>query len=454
MAMRLAKQRANCTRREVPMNKFWIVMQREYNVKVKKKSFVLLTIFTPLIFILIIAIPLFLGMNAKDTSEKKVMVIDQTGKYMSYLQDNPKEGIKFVKSDMEISEARKNKSEDIYAYVLITEDLLENPKGITIFSHSTIPPTLQTTINDDLQPALRKEKIASYDIPNLEQIIDDTKVNLSISEVQWSKDGEEQAASSTVAMIIGQAFNIMLFFFVITYGSMVMTSVQEEKKNRIVEIIASSVKPTTLLFAKMVAVALVGLTQLGIWIILGAIGFFVMQAVFLSNVTIDMDQLTQNAMTSGVDAEFIQDVLMPLTSFDFAGMIWAFVFFFICAYLSFASIYAAMGAAFDSDEDIQQMSLPITLLFMFAFYAALHSAENPNGPLALWGSFIPFVAPNVMMVRLPFAPPVWQIVLSAVVMVATTVFFVWAAAKVFRVGLLMYGKKPSFKELVKWVKYK
>lgn len=436
------------------MNKFWIVMQREYNVKVKKKSFILLTIFMPLIFILIIAIPLFLGMNAKDTSEKTVMVVDQTGKYMSYLKDDPDEGIKFVKSDVEIAEARKNKSEEVYAYVLITDDLLENPKGITIFSHTTIPPSLQNTINDDLQPALRKEKIASYDIPDLEKIIDDTKVSLSISEVQWGKDGEEQASSSIIAMIVGQVFNILLFFFVVTYGSMVMSSVQEEKKNRIVEIIASSVKPTTLLFAKMVALALVGFTQLGIWIVLGGIGFFVLQAIFLSNVTMDMSQLTANAASSGLDPELIQDVIMPLSSFDFTGMIWAFIFYFICAYLSFASIYAAMGAAFDSDEDIQQMSLPVTLLFMFAFYAALYSAENPNGPLALWGSFIPFVAPNVMMVRLPFAPPTWQIILSAVMMVATTVFFVWAAAKVFRVGLLMYGKKPSFKELIKWVRYK
>lgn len=436
------------------MNKFWIVMRREYDVKVKKKSFILLTIFTPLIFILIIGAALFLGMNAKDSSEKTVMVIDQTGKYMSYLKDNPKEGIKFVKSDVEIAEARQKKSEDVYAYVLITDDLLKNPKGLTIFSHSTIPPTLQTSISNDLQPALRKEKIASYDIPNLEQIIDDTKVNLSISEVQWSKDGEEQAASSTIAMIVGQVFNVLLFFFVLTYGSMVMTSVQEEKKNRIVEIIASSVKPTTLLFAKMVAVALVGFTQLGIWIVLGLVGFVVVQAIFLSNVTVDMNQLTQNAVSSGVDPEFIQDVLMPISSFDFTGMIWAFVFFFVCAYFSFASIYAAMGAAFDSDEDIQQMSLPITLLFMFAFYAALYSAENPNGPLALWGSFVPFVAPNVMMVRMPFAPPIWQVILSAVVMVATTVFFVWAAAKVFRVGLLMYGKKPTIKELIKWVRYK
>ena len=224
------------------MNKFWIVLQREYNVKVKKKSFILLTIFTPFIFLLLIFIPMYLGMNAKDTSEKEVMVIDHTGKYLEYLQNGEsRDGFKFVASDADISEVRKQSDDSAYAYLLITEDLLKNPKGITLFSHSSIPPTLQEYISDQLQPALRKEKIASYDIPDLEKIIDDVKVSLTISEIQWSKEGDEKASSSDLAMVVGQIFNMVLFFFVVAYGTMVMTSVQEEKKNRIVEIIASSV---------------------------------------------------------------------------------------------------------------------------------------------------------------------------------------------------------------------
>lgn len=437
------------------MNKFWIVMQREYNVKVRKKSFILLTIFTPIIMLLIIMVPLLLSMHAKDTSEKRVMVIDETGKYAPLLEESKgKEGFTFVSSDADISEVRKAGDEDVYAYLLITDDLLKDPKAITLFSHNTILPTLQEHITDAIQPELRKEKIASYGIPDLEKIIDDTKVSISINEIQWSKDGEEQASSSAIAMVIGQIFNMALFFFVIAYGSMVMTSVQEEKKNRIVEIIASSVKPTVLLFAKMVAIALVGLTQLAIWALVFGIGFVAIQVAFLSTVTLDMSQLATNAMAGGADPEMIQELIVPLSNFDFTGMFWAFIFYFICAYLSFASLYAAMGAAFDSDEDISQVSMPITLIFMFAFYAALYSAQNPNGPLAVWGSFLPFIAPNVMMVRLPFDPPTWQVVLSMVVMVLTTIFFVWAAAKVFRVGLLMYGKKPKLKELIKWISYK
>ena len=436
------------------MNKFWIVMRREYMVKVKKKSFILLTILTPILTLLLVMVPLMLGMNARDTSEKKVMVIDETGKYLPLLHDNPDEGFVFMPSDIKVSDARRNPDESVYAYLLITDDLLDNPSAITLFSHSTIPPTLKEQLVKDLEPELRKEKIASFDIPNLDKIIDETKVNISISEVQWSKEGEELASSSTLSMVIGQVFNFVLSFFILAYGSMVMASVQEEKKNRIVEIIASSVKPTTLLFAKMVAIALVGLTQLAIWGLLFFLGFIIVQATFLSSVTLDITQLTENAMTSGADPDMIRELLMPLANFNFTGLIIAFIFYFICSYFSFASIYAAMGAAFDSDEDISQMSMPIVFLFMFAFYAAFYSAENPNGPLALWGSFIPFIAPNVMIVRIPFAPPIWQVVLSVLVVLASTVFFVWAAAKIFRVGLLMYGKKPSLKEMAKWIRYK
>lgn len=437
------------------MNKFWIVLQREYLSKVYKKSFILLTIFMPILFFIIIAIPIFLGSTARDTSEKQVVVMDKTGKYFEYLKDNPKEGFKFVKSDIDISEARTDRNSDVYAYVVINDDLLKNPKGITIYAHSSIPPTLQSNIESDLQPVLRNEKIASYGIPDLEKIIADTRVSLSISNVQWSRTGEEQATSSIVSMVVGQAFNFLLFFFVISYGSMVMTSVQEEKKNRIVEIIASSVKPTTLLFAKMTAIALVGFTQLGIWLVIGVVCFVILQASLLSNVTLDMNQFVDNALASdAIDPQMMQDIILPLANFDFGGMILAFIFYFILAYFSFASVYAAIGSAMDSDEDVSQMSLPITLLFLFAFYAALYSAENPNGPLALWGSFLPFVAPNVMMARLPFSPPGWQIALSAIVMIITTVALVWVSAKIFRVGLLMYGKKPTFKEMMRWVTYK
>lgn len=438
------------------MNKFWIVLRREYLTKVNKKSFIIITFLSPLLMIAVILIPMLLGMGARDKSEKMVMVVDHTDKYFEYIaNEKATDGFKFVKDNKEISELRSDTDSGYYAYVVITEDLLENPKAITIYSHSSVLPSLSTYISGALEPALRREKIHSYNIPELEEIIEDTKVRVSVSSVQWSKSGEEKETSAKVAMIIGQAFNFLLFMFVIAYGSMVMSSVMEEKKNRIVEIIASSVKPTTLLFAKMVAIGLVGVTQVGLWAIFLVAAFLIIQVFMLSSATMDLQQLSDNMIATGdFDPSMIQDVLLPLSNFNFGGMFVAFIFYFICAYLSFASIYAAIGAAMDSDEDVSQMSMPITLFMLFGLYAAMYSADNPFGPLALWGSFIPFIAPNVMMVRLPFDPPIWQIIVSTIMMIVTTIILVWIAAKIFRVGLLMYGKKPSLKEMFRWITYK
>lgn len=439
------------------MNKFWIVLKREYLTRVSKKSFILLTILSPLIMVAIVAVPMILGMNAKDKSEKRVVVVDQTGKYYGKIAEAPRDGFVFTdEKNGDIGTYRQQgKEEAPYAIVVITEDLIANPRAITIYTHSSIPPTLSVYLQDVLREELRAEKIASYDIPELEKILDDTKVILNISTVQWDESGDEKESSSTVAMVVGQIFNVCIFMFVMMYGSMVMQSVTEEKKNRIVEIIASSVKPTVLLFAKIIAIGLLGITQVVLWGILLTAFFLIGQVFIFNSATLDLSQLQQTAMTSGdFDPAMVREVMVPLMNFDFTGVIIAFIFFFVFAYVSYSCLFAAAGAAMDSDEDVQQLIMPITLLMVFGFYAAIYSMENPNGPLAVWGSFIPFIAPNVMMVRLPFDPPAWQVMLSVVVMVVSSAFFVWVAAKIFRVGLLMYGKKPTFKELIRWICFK
>ncbi|MDO5036532.1 MAG: ABC transporter permease [Porphyromonas sp.] len=436
------------------MNKFWIVFKKEYLIKVRKRSFIIATILVPILMMALVMVPLLLSMTARDTSEKKVMVVDHTGKYFDTIASESSDGFVFVDdNNLNVAEIRKSPNDDYYAYVVITDDLLENPRALTIYSHKAITPALEKHIYDVLPEQLRTEKIASYDIPELNQIIEDTKVNITISTVQWSSSGDEKETSTTVAMVIGQIFNFAIFLFVIMYGSMVMTSVKEEKQSRIVEIIASSVKPTTLLSAKIAGIGCVGLTQVLIWGVL-LVGLFLgLQGVFLNSATFDFNQLASTAQASDVDPELIQDLLIPLANFNFGKLFFAFIFYFICGYISYASLFAALGAATDSDEDLQQVSAPISLFMVFGFYVALYSVENPNGPLPLVCSFLPFVAPGVMMVRLPFDPPTIQVVLSAVIMIVTTVLLVWMSAKVFRVGLLMYGKKPKLKEMIRWIRF-
>ncbi|MDO4695824.1 ABC transporter permease [Porphyromonas sp.] len=436
------------------MNKFAIVLKREYLTRVQKKSFLIFTILTPFIFLALMIVPAVIAMNSKDTSKKDVIVIDNTSKYQSLFESD--DIYTFVKGEKSIAEYRKDANEDVYAYIVINDDLLKDPKALTIHTGKQIPRDLKDKVEDLLIPNLKNERIESFNIPNLKEIIRDTNVSLNISTVRWEKDGSEQESSAVIASIVGQIFNVLIYMFILMYGMMVMQSVREEKKNRIVEIIISSVKPQTLLFGKICAIGLLGFTQMFIWIVIGVLGIVLGQFFMLGAVSFNAQELTQQIGQSGIDQSSVyevQSIINALSGFNFTGLIIAFVFYFIFGYLIYASIFAAAGAAVDNDEDVNQMITPITLIMIFAFYAGFYSANNPNGPLALWTSFIPFTSPVVMMVRIPYDPPVWQIALSAVALIVSTFVLVWIAAKIFRVGILLYGKKPSFKELWQWLRY-
>lgn len=440
------------------MNNFLIVLRKEYMNIVGKKSFIIMTFLTPVLMILLGAIPALLGIMAKDTSEKDVIIVDQTGQYYDTIKAGEAEGFHFINGEGQgISEYKSQalSSDSVYAVVVITRDLIEDPRAITIYSTSTIPGSLEDNLSKTLSKKLQDDKIASYDIPELDRIIADSKVSVNISTVQWSSDGDEVAASATVGIIIGQIFNFTLYFFVIMYGSMVLESVRVEKKNRIMEILASSVKPTTLLSAKIIGIGLVGITQLLMWGAFFFLAFILLQTFLLSSVTFDMNQLKDAIMAAqegGYDAD-LAGGLEALANIDYGQIIFCFFTYFITSYISFAALYAASGAVTDEEEGVNQITMPITILLVFGFIFGFYSAENPNTTVSIVTSFIPFMAPNVMMVRLPFNPPAWQVILSILTMIAFTCLFVWFAAKIFRVGMLMYGKKPSLKELWRWVRY-
>lgn len=437
------------------MEKFWIVFLKEYLQRVKKPSFIILTILTPLLFIAVMMVPMLMGTTMTDKSDKTVVVLDSTGKYFPILEkSSSKENFKFVPGGEDLTAYKAEAESPYYAFVAITDDLAENPKAVTIFSHTSIPPALSEHISSSLKDKIRDERLAKYNIPDIDKILNDSKVALDISSVQWSSDGSEKAASGYIGMIIGQAFNVLLLLFVSIYGAMVMNSVIEEKKSRIVEIIASSVRPTTLLSAKILAIGLLGITQLFIWGVIVVVGIVIVQSFFLGSVTFNMAELQTNLSSSGaMSPQEAMNMIAPLMDFDFGTILFAFVFYFICGYVSFASIYAAVGSAFENPEDANQITLPISMLELFAFYGAIYSFENPNGPLAFWGSFVPLFGPMFMLIRIPFDPPYWQILLSYLINFAFMLLSVWLAAKVFRVGLLMYGKKPSLKEMFKWIRF-
>ena len=301
--------------------------------------------------------------------------------------------------------------------------------------------------------------MASYNIENLKQIIEDSKVNFSIKTIKWDEDGSEKSTSAEVASILGMVLTFIIYMFIIMYGAMVMQGVMEEKTNRIIEVMISSVKPFDLMMGKIIGIGFVGLTQVFLWGILTTI--LVSVSIFFFGGSTSPEEVMNAQMAaqgmneiSAGSSEINLQILEIFNSINFGMIGSCFVLYFIGGYLLYAALFAAIGSALEQQEDSQQFMTPIMLLMVFSLYAGIYSMNNPDGPLAFWCSMIPFTSPIVMMVRLPFDIPIWELLLSFALLFVTAVFIVWFSAKIYRVGILMYGKKPSIKEMIKWVTYK
>jgi len=412
------------------MSKIGIVIKREYLTRVRKRSFIILTLLMPVFIVGMVGGIIFLS-SIKDTQAKVIVVSDETGEYFPVLKNTQQYSFIEAKG---FEDYRKNSDKSIYATLSITDDLLKNPNAITLYSQKQIVNSAEIAIASQLNEYLSEKKIESYQIPNLKEIIKDSKVNLKIKTIKTDETGKETQTSATFASTVGMVFTFLIYMFIFVYGAMVMQGVMEEKTNRIVEVIVSSVKPFDLMMGKLIGIGLVGLTQFAIWaIVLLGVSF---SGVFFSG-RLGMFQKI---------SELFEAVNMLQICFYF-------MLFFVGGYLMYASLFAAIGAMVNSQEDTQQYMMPITILVLFAFYAGFFSAQNPDGPLALWTSLIPFTSPIVMMVRVPFGVPWWQMLLSVALLAITVILIVKLAAKIYRVGILMYGKKPTYGEIVKWLRY-
>jgi ABC-2 type transport system permease protein len=429
------------------MKKIGIVTKREYLRRVNKKSFIFITLFAPVLFAGLVFVPLWLS-SIKSSDIYEVAILDRTGKYASLFEDTDR--FRFVgdAGQLAVNESR-NSRPGIFAFLEITDDLLENPDAVTIYSEKQVPQDLKREVNHVLRQHLEKEKRASFNIPNIDEIIEKSRIHIDARTIKWGKDGTENESSSEISGIIGMAFTFIIYLFIMMYGAMVMQSVMEEKTNRIVEVIVSSVRPFDLMMGKITGIGLVGITQVIIWCILTMIlvglgGMFLGAggAHGLSGMQSEMVDMSSSAR-----------VLSKLGAFNFIEIILYFVLFFTGGYISYASLFAAVGSVVDSPEDSQQFMTPLMILLIFSVYAGMYSMNNTNGPLAFWCSLIPFTSPVVMMIRIPYEIPFWQIFISLVLLFASDIFFVWLSAKIYRVGILMYGKKPTFKEIARWVKY-
>ena len=437
------------------MNKIWIIIQREFMTRVKKKSFILLTILMPFIFAALIMVPLMLATIEGD-EQKTVMVIDKTGRYVGSLKSTA--NYAFVPTADNKDEYYTDDSE-VEAVVQITDDLVNNPKAVTIYSPREVKAELLGYVETCLGEQVRREKLTAYNIPELEDILEDVQAEFHVATVKRNAEGDETSSNTYIAMAAGFIFTFLIYMFVMSYGGMVMQSVMEEKTNRIVELMVSSVKPFQLMMGKIIGVALVGFVQLAIWGVMLSIILLVCSSIFglsaapnvpaVAGADMQMNAMAQQA-ASGEAAE-IMSALMGLPYAELGIM---FVLYFVGGYLLYASFFAAVGASINAQEDSSQFIMPVVLIMVFGLYAAMYSAENTNGPLAFWASMFPLTSPIVMMVRIPFGVPWWEEVLSLGLLFATSVAFVWLSARIYRVGILMYGKKPSIREMLKWVRWR
>ena len=441
------------------MNALKIIISREYISRVTKKSFILLTIFMPFLFTALIFVPYWLS-TIQDSGVRKIVVIDESGLYASEFENTAYYEYELL-GEADVSDQQTRLGKDVYAILQITDDLSQSPKSVSLLSEKQAPMDLLNSIERTLSEKVSEQKlealshadnIDSKTIAQVKQIIE-TGSNISLSTMKWGGDGTISETSTVVASIVGGGFTVLIYMFIMIYGSMVMQAVMEEKRSRIVEVMISSVKPVYMLIGKIIGIGLVGITQLVFWgIMLGIL--FTGVSFFITN----PEQASQMAAASGqmgsVAGMNIDGAMASIMSVNWFEIIFLFLIYFIGGFIMFASIFATIGSAVDNEEDTQQFMTPITILMLFAFYAGFYSINNPDGPLAFWCSLIPITSPIVMMVRLPFGVPLWEKLLSVVLLYGSFILTSIMAAKIYRVGILMYGKKPSFKELIKWMKYK
>lgn len=450
------------------MSRLGLIIQREYLQTVGKKSFILTTILVPILSILLCVVAPIMLSNVHSDTLKTVAVIDQSPDqpFAPLIHDSDEYhfvSIGAAESDS-IHDIYKESSTDFYALVVIPSDI-DSTLQLHVYSEQSVPSSLGRHVEHQLRPTLRDTRIASYGIENLDHIIADCDVSLHVNSVKWDESGSESVTSSEISEILGLVLALAIYMFVLSYGSMIMSGVVEEKTSRIVEVIVSSCKPMELMLGKIIGVALVGFTQFALWGVLLSVGGFAVAGFFgidlAMNGGIDPAAI---AASQGIDPSAITaaqsiagdspvaEVFQMIMSIDFPLIIACFILYFIGGYLLYAAIFAGFGSAVDQQQDTAQFMGPIMFFFIFALYAGMFSMENPDGPLAWWCSMIPFTAPITMMVRLPFDVPAWEIALSLGILYATAFFFLWIAARIYRIGILMYGKKFEWREIWKWIR--
>ena len=445
-----------------------IIIRREYLNKVKKKSFLITTLLVP-ILVAGLTIGVMAVMMTTKEKTKTIAFVDDSGIVAPYLENT--ETVRYVDCTGQVADSVKLHMADMgYDGLLVIPGLDVEGKTIhpDLYSPKPLGMDMTDNVSNRLDKAVEDYRIASYGIEGLDQIMKDVKSDVRLRSYTVSESGEEKISEAGVYSIISMVLGIIIFMFVTIFGSMVMSAVIEEKQSRVVEVLVSSVKATELMFGKIIGIALVAITQFLLWILLSGVIIGVAGGIMKDKLLSQSDP-TELAQSLGVSPDQLEtmditelaggdsDAAMALDmlhSIPVGRIIFLFLLFFLFGYLLYASLFAAIGSAVENAEDTQQLQIPLTVPLMLAYIIALYAFKAPDSSIAFWASMFPFTSPIVMIARLPFGVPGWEIALSLVLLILTFVVCAWASAKIYKVGILMFGKKSTWKDLWKWLKQK
>lgn len=433
------------------MNKIILVIQREYMTRVLKKSFWISSLLAPVLLTAIYAIPIWLAM--KDKEVKKVAILDQSHLWKASDLQDKELAFTFV-SKPEAAFKTQFAAEGYDAFVSVPGDVLTNPKGLHIYSSKNIGLSLKESVERLIQNKVRQELMYKAGISA--KVYEDTQVDVDSETITISETGDETNSSSAGAMILAGVMGLILYVTLLLYGSQVMNGVIEEKSNRIIEVIISSVKPYQLMLGKIIGVGLVGLTQFVLWIVL-TIGLTQVTGKFYASKAKAAVELSQGnasvVMNKAMQDSPMGEVTKVLESTNIPLILLSFLFYFFVGYLLYSSLFAAIGSAVESPNEAQQFTFIVMIPIILSFLLAQYTMQDPDSKIAFWASMIPFTSPINMMVRLPYGVPVWELAVSMALLVLGFLACSWLSARIYRVGILMYGKKVTWRELAKWLFY-
>ncbi len=448
-----------------------VIISREYVTRVKKKSFLVITFVVPVLFVLMCTVPTLIMFLSKDDG-KRIEVVDESGIVMPYLVSSKQ--IEYTdRSSENLDSLKANISADGADAIVHISALDPSAKTVSVDVYSVKPVAVEIkeALSSRIEDAVEDYRVASYEIEGLKQIMDDVKADIPVSTYTIGEDGEDKITSSEVYMVISLALTMIIYMFIAMFSGMVMSSVIEEKSSKVVEVLVSSVKAIELMFGKIIGVACVALTQFFLWIVLALVLIVGINLfVGLDSLAGDAGQMAQiTQMTDGMGGadpsslfqsmaenggSEISAVLTTLKDLDYGRIIMAFVLYFVLGYLLYASLFAAIGSSVENEGDSTQLQMPVTIPLLIGFFIAFYAFRAPDSQLAFWGSIIPFTSPMVMLARLPFGVPVWELVLSIALLALTFAAMAYISAKIYKVGILVSGRKSTFKDLYKWLKQK